>query len=161
VAELLPFPSDDVPLSPDGAALARGVLRLFHDLGYSALLEFPLGIGRRADVAGIRRDGTVAIAEVKSCLADYRTDKKWADYVGFCDLFYFAVPRDFPRDVLPADTGLIIADRFGGQVARPAPASAPLAAARRKALTLRFARTAAYRLSAAHDPGVPLVQDLD
>jgi hypothetical protein len=97
MAEVLPFPNDDAALSPDGLALARGVARLFHDLGYGALLEFPLGIGRRVDVAGIRRDGTVAIAEVKSSLADFRADKKWTDYLGFCDVFYFAVPKGFPR----------------------------------------------------------------
>ena len=163
MAELLPFPNDEAVLSPDGMALARGVARLFHDLGYCALLEFPLGIGRRVDVAGIRRDGTVAIAEVKSSLADFRADKKWTEYLGFCDVFYFAVPETFPRDVLPADTGLIIADRFGGQVLRPAPPprGAPLAAARRKTLTLRFARAAAFRLSSAYDPSLPLIQDVE
>ncbi len=159
--ESLPFPNDEAPLSPDGMALARGVARLFHDMGYCALLEFPLGIGRRVDVAGLRRDGTVAIAEVKSSLADFRADKKWTEYLGFCDVFYFAVPETFPRDVLPADTGLIIADRFGGQVLRAAPSTLPIAAARRKALTLRFARAAAFRLSSTYDPSLPLVQDVE
>ena len=163
--ELLPFPNDQAVLSPDGVALARGVARLFHDVGYCALVEFPLGIGRRVDVAGIRRDGTVAIAEVKSSLADFRADKKWTEYLDFCDVFYFAVPETFPRAVLPADSGLIIADRFGGQVLRPAPSTppsgAPLAAARRKALTLRFARAAAFRLSSAYDPSLPLIQDVE
>jgi hypothetical protein len=28
-------------------------------------------------------------------------------------------------------------------------------------LTLRFARTAAFRLSASHDPGLPLLQDVE
>ncbi len=162
MAQLLPLPvePESIP-SPDGAALARGVARVFHDLGYSVLLEFPLGIARRVDVMGLARDGRMAVAEVKSCLADFRADRKWTEYLAFCDAFYFAVPETFPRAVLPADSGLIIADRFGGQVVRPAVAARPIAAARRKALTLRFARTAAFRLSNTFDPGLPLVQDLE
>jgi hypothetical protein len=158
MAELLPFPSDG--RTRDGVAIARGVARLFQNLGFSALVEFPLGIGRRVDVAGLRRDGSVAVAEVKSCLADFRADKKWHEYLDFCDAFYFAVPEGFPVEVLPPDTGLIIADQFGGSVVRPGPRP-KLSAARRKALTLRFARCAAYRLSHAHDPSLPAVQDLD
>lgn len=162
MAELLPFPvAPSESLSPDGIALARGVARVFHDQGYSVLVEFPLGIGRRVDVMGLARDGRVAVAEVKSSLADFRADKKWHEYLEFCDAFYFAVPETFPREVLPAGSGLIIADRFGGQIVRPAAACKPIAAARRKALTLRFARTAAFRLRSASDPSLPLVQEVD
>ena len=155
MAELLPFPAQDAggELSRDGAIIARGVARLFQNLGFSALVEFPLGIGRRVDVAGLRRDGTVAVAEVKSCLADFRADKKWHEYLDFCDVFY-------PQDALPPDAGLIVADQFGGSIVRPGPRP-KLPTARRKALTLRFARCAAYRLRFANDPGLPVVQDLD
>ena len=160
MAELLPFPGEGSPDTLDGVAIARGVARLFQNLGFSALVEFPLGIGRRVDVAGLRRDGSFAVAEVKSSLADFRADKKWPEYLDFCDAFYFAVPAGFPVEVLPRDMGLIVADQFGGSVVRPGPRP-KLAPARRKALTLRFARCAAFRLSHAHDPGLPVVQDLD
>jgi hypothetical protein len=46
--------------------------------------------------------------------------------------------------VLPDEPGLIVADGFGGAVVRDAPAT-PLAPARRKALTLAFARLGALR----------------
>lgn len=59
-------------------------------------------------------------------------------------------PR-FPSDIIPLDTGLIIADRYGGEIARAAP-SAALQPQRRKAMHLRFARAAALRLAAAIDP---------
>jgi hypothetical protein len=62
----------------------------------------------------------------------------------FCDRFYFGVTEDFPRDLIPEDAGLIVADGFGGAVVREAPRT-PLAPARRKALTLAFARLAAMR----------------
>jgi hypothetical protein len=88
--------------------------------------------------------GEIAIAEVKSGLDDYRTDRKWAEYAPFCDAFYFAVDADFPRHILADGPGLIVADAFGGAVLVEPPV-VPLAPARRKALTLTFARLAAAR----------------
>lgn len=143
--------TEDVSAPPDGPALARGAARLLVDLGYSVLTEFSLASGRRADIAGLHRDGGFAIVEVKSSLADFRADRKWPEYRAYCDRFYFAVPEIFPADVLPDDTGLIVADAFGGAVVREA-AHTPLHASRRKALTLRFARKAAHRLAAHTDP---------
>ena len=46
---------------------------------------------------------------------------------------------------------MIVADPFGGSILREAP-EAPLAAGRRRALTLRFARIAASRLARLVDP---------
>ena len=43
----------------------------------------------------------------------------------------------FPVELLPPDTGLILADRYGGEIVRPAPQTR-LAPARRKAMTLRL-----------------------
>ena len=51
---------------------------------------------------------------------------------------------EFPSDILPDHPGLIIADGFGGAVVREAPVSL-LAPARRKALTIAFARLGAMR----------------
>jgi hypothetical protein len=119
--------------------------------GLASLAEVALANGRRADLAGISRSGEVWIVEVKSSLEDFRSDGKWPEYRDFCDRLYFAVALDFPREVLPPETGLIIADRYGGEIVRPAPEHR-LAGARRKAMTLRLARIAAMRLQAAIDP---------
>ncbi|MGH6904593.1 MAG: MmcB family DNA repair protein, partial [Geminicoccaceae bacterium] len=78
-------------------------------------------------------------------------DRKWYRYLDYCDRFYFAVASDFPRHLLPADAGLIVADRFGGEIVRGAPIRA-LAPARRKAMLIRFGRAAASRLRALLDP---------
>ena len=83
----------------------------------------------------------------------FLADRKWQAYLGFCDRFYFAVDRDFPAALLPAGEGLIVADRFAGEIVREAPLR-PLNAARRKAMLLRFARLAATRLHALSNPGV-------
>src|SRR5580692_12361352 len=97
-------------------AVTRGAARLFVALGYAPLAEVSLPNGRRADLMAIGPRGEIAIAEVKSGFDDYRTDRKWAEYAPFCDVFYFAVDADFPRHVLPEGPGLIVADGFGGAV---------------------------------------------
>ncbi len=144
----------NTPPNLDAAAIARGVIRLFGDLGYVGVTELTLANGRRADVAGLSASGDVAIAEVKSSVADFRADAKWPDYLPFCDVFYFAVAEGFPLDLIPDEAGLIVADGFGGAVLRPPPETR-LAAARRKAVTLRFARLAAQRLMRLDDGAQP------
>ena len=130
------------------SAVTRGAARLFVALGYAPLLEVGLPNGRRADIMALGPRGQIAVAEVKSGLEDFRTDRKWGEYLPFCDAFYFAVAPEFPRQILPEEPGLIVADGFDGAVLREAPA-APLVGARRKALTLAFARLAAGRALAA------------
>lgn len=125
-------------------AVTRGAARLFEALGYAPLLEVGLPNGRRADIMALGPRGQIAIAEVKSGLEDFRVDLKWPEYLPYCDAFYFAVAPEFPRDILPDGPGLIIADGFGGAVFQEAPPTL-LAPARRKALTLAFARLAAFR----------------
>jgi len=128
-------------------SLTRGVVRLFIALGLSPLVEFKLANGRRVDVAGLDRKGRLTVAEVKSCRADFECDGKWTDYLGFCDYFYFAVDPTFPAEILPPPEGLILADAYGATINRPAEERV-MAPARRKAVTLRFARQAARRVCA-------------
>ena len=125
-------------------SVTRGAARLMVDMGYAPLLEVGLPNGRRADVMAMGPRGDIVICEVKSGIEDYRVDRKWGEYGPYCDAFYFAVAPEFPAGVLPGEPGLIVADGFGGAVVREAP-PAPLAPARRKALTLAFARLGALR----------------
>jgi hypothetical protein len=144
-----------LPLSGDAiaAGIWRGAARRLVDEGHAVLAELPLGNGRRADLVAIDRAATITIVEVKSGRADFLADRKWQAYLGFCDRFYFAIDRDFPAALLPPGEGLIVADRFAGEIVREAPLR-PLDAARRKAVLLRFARLAATRLHALSNPGV-------
>lgn len=128
------------------ADVARGVSRLLLQTGYSPILEFTLANGRRLDVAALGGDGTIAGVEIKVAIPDLRGDMKWPDYLDFCELFYFAIPPDFPEELVPETTGLIVADRYGGAIVRPSPI-AQIHASRRKAVTLRFAKVAADRLA--------------
>jgi len=133
--------------------LARGVLRLLSDMGYEGSTEVHLANGRRADVLAADRKGRIVIVEIKTSTEDFRADKKWHDYLEYCDGFYFGVPAEFPVDMLPGDQGLMIADRFGGSVVRHG-AETRIAAARRKVLILRLARITARRLRDIQDPRV-------
>jgi len=130
------------------SAVTRGAARLLLALNYAPLLEVSLPNGRRADIMALGPRGEISIVEVKSGLEDFRTDKKWGDYGPYCDAFYFAVAPEFPRQALPEEPGLIVADAFDGALLREAP-RAPLSAPRRKAITLAFARLAALRPSFA------------
>ena len=143
----------------DGTAIAvaRGTLRLFvrHDM--SGILEVPLPNGRRADIMALDSAGRITIVEIKCSRADLLADMKWPEYFDFCDRFFWAVPAGFDLSPFDSDalwpdrTGLIVADQYDAELLRPAPIE-PLAAARRKAETLRFARRAARRLTAIADP---------
>ncbi len=139
--------------------VARGVARMFHRLDLYGICEAPLPNGRRADLMAICGKGLLTIVEIKVSKADLLGDRKWPDYLDYCDRFYWAVPTGFALDPFDRDAfgpdraGLIVADRYDAAVIREAPCR-PLAAARRKAETLRFARRAARRLSGDLDPGL-------
>lgn len=132
--------------SQTAADVARGVSRLLMQEGFSPILEFTLGNGRRLDVAALGPDGTMLGVEIKVALADLRGDTKWPDYLEFCEHFYFAIPPDFPDHHVPDGTGLIVADRYGGAIVRPSPGW-KIHPSRRKAVTLSFAKVAAERLA--------------
>lgn len=127
--------------------------RWLADLGAASLPEFTLASGRRADVIALFPDGSLTIVEIKSCAADFRADRKWTEYRDHCDRFFFAVDERFPCDLLPPETGLIVADAYGAAEQCVAQHH-PLNAARRKAVLLRFARQAAMTLHALHDPAM-------
>jgi len=137
-----------IPLASD---VARGVHRMLLAENYCPMREFSLSNNRRLDVAALGPDGSFIGVEIKVSVADLRADDKWPDYLGFCDFFFFAVPPEFPQTLVPGAHGLIVADRYGGAMIRPAVRSA-LNASRRRALTLRFARCSAERLARVHDP---------
>jgi hypothetical protein len=129
-------------------AVTRGAARLLMALGHAPLLEVCLPNGRRADIMALGPRGQIAVVEVKSGVEDFRTDRKWRDYLAYCDAFFFAVAPEFPRDILPEEPGLIVADAFDGAVLREAP-QVLLSGARRKALTVAFGRLAAMRAMGA------------
>lgn len=147
--------ADEPPIAAD---VARGVTRLFCRQDLFAVCEMPLPNGRRADLMAIDGKGSFTIVEIKVAKADLLGDGKWTDYLDYCDRFFWAVPQPLAHLLeeerfLPGDAGLLVADRYDAAVMREC-STRPLAPARRKAETLRFARRAARRLSAQIDPSL-------
>ncbi|WP_109467458.1 MmcB family DNA repair protein [Albibacillus kandeliae] len=142
-------------LLPDvrpGQLLARGVARLLHGHGFVSVEELVPARGLRVDVMGLGPKGEIWVVECKSCRADFQSDAKWQGYLEWCDRYFWAVDQDFPTDLLPEGTGLIIADAYDAEIIRMAPET-KLAPARRKVMVQKFATHAARRLHALRDPG--------
>lgn len=142
----------------------RGVCRWLVRAGVMPITEASLGCGRRADVMGLDSAGRLTLVEIKVSLADLRGDAKWPEYLEWCDRFFWAVPHPLAASLseerfAPARTGILVADRFDAAQLREAP-WAPIAAARRKAQTLRFARTAAIRLALLADSEILIAAEV-
>lgn len=157
----LSIPTEDCLADAPVAAqeVARGTTRLFFRQDLFAMCEVPLPNARRADMMAICPRGLLTIVEIKVSKADLLGDHKWPDYLDYCDRFFWAVPAGFDlglfdREALgPEVSGLIVADRYDAAVVREAPLR-KLAAGRRKAETLRFARRAARRLAGDQETGL-------
>jgi hypothetical protein len=134
-----------------GQVLARGVARALRSYGFVSIEEFVPTRGLRVDLIGLGPKGEIWVIECKSSRADFQSDSKWQGYLPYCDRYFWAVDADFPTELLPAETGLMIADGYGGEIIRMGP-EAKLPAARRKMLTHKFASDAARRLLSLRDP---------
>ena len=142
-------------------AVARGVSRLFLRNQIMVQPEVSLRNNRRADLMGLTIKGEIIIVEIKCARADLLGDQKWPEYLDYCDRFFWAVPAGFDIAPLRGDAfmperaGLIIADAYDAEIARPA-ALVPVAPARRKTETQRLARLAMRRLMGISDPDLIL-----
>ncbi len=134
-----------------GQRLARGVARALQGLDFVSVEELVPTAGLRVDLMALGPKGEVWVIECKSGRMDYVTDRKWQGYLEWCDRFFWAVDADFPTDLLPDRSGLILADAYDAEIIRMGPLS-PLAPARRKMMVQKFARQAALRLQGLRDP---------
>ncbi len=138
-----------------GQILARGVCRHLASHGFACVEELVPATGLRVDVMGLGPRDEIWVVECKSSRADFMADAKWRGYLEWCDRFFWAVDGDFPTELLPGDTGLLIADGYDAEIIAMGPET-KLAAARRKVMIRKFAFHAARRLHALRDPGLPL-----
>ena len=134
-----------------GQLLARGVSRHMAAQGFACLEEFVPARGLRVDVIALGPKGEIWVIECKSSRADFQSDHKWDGYLAWCDRFFWAVDTEFPVELLPDGTGLLIADPYDAEIVRMAPED-KLAPARRKKMIQKFATDAARRLQALRDP---------
>ena len=135
-----------------GQLLARGVCRLLASHGFAVIEEFTPERGKRVDVMALGPKGEIWVVECKSSRAAFTSDSKWQGYLEWCDRYFWAVDEAFPTELLPDDSGLIIADSYDAEIIRMAPED-KLSGARRKSLVQKFATHAARRLHLLRDPG--------
>ncbi len=143
------FPDDKTMQA--GQLLARGVCRHMRSLNFASIEELVPTRGLRVDVMALGPKGEIWVIECKSSRADFQSDHKWQGYLEWCDRFFWAVDGDFPTELLPEDTGLILADAYDAEIVRMGPED-KLAGARRKVMVQKFATTAARRLQLYRDP---------
>lgn len=141
----------DESLLQPGQLLARGVCRHLSTHGMVTVEELVPSSGLRVDVMALSPKDEVWVIECKSSRVDFQTDNKWQGYLEWCDRYFWAVDADFPTELLPQETGLIIADQYDAEIIRPAPLD-KMAAARRKVMIRKFAFHAARRLQDYRDP---------
>jgi hypothetical protein len=122
--------ADALPAAQD---VARGITRLFFRQDLFALCEVPLPNGRRADMMAVDAHGMLTIVEIKVSRADLLGDRKWPDYLDYCDRFFWAVPAGFPLDLFegellqPGTCGLIVAKQRSGSCRPPGGGPKPCA----------------------------------
>lgn len=145
----------DLPVT--SADVARGSCRLLWLQGWFALTEVTLADGHRADIMAISPKGEILIVEIKVSAADLKGDRKWHHYRDYADRFAWAVPPHLAGHLeearfAPESCGLLVADRHEALWVRDA-CENRLAPARRKAVTLMFARSGAQRALRTADAG--------
>ncbi|WOI57072.1 MmcB family DNA repair protein [Palleronia sp. LCG004] len=142
-------------LAKPGQILARGVSRHLAGHGFACVEELVPSRGLRVDVMALGPKDEIWVVECKSSRADFMSDGKWQGYLEWCDRFFWAVDPDFPVEILPEGTGLIIADGYDAEIVSTGPESR-LAPARRKVVIRKFAFHAARRLHLLRDPGLAI-----
>ncbi|SFA94677.1 hypothetical protein SAMN05421688_1764 [Poseidonocella pacifica] len=134
-----------------GQRLARGTARHLLGHGFVTIEEFVPARGLRVDLMALGPKGEIWIVECKSSRADFVSDAKWSGYLEWCDRYFWSVDAAFPTELLPEETGLILADDYDAEILRMGP-EAKLAPGRKKKLLGMFARHAARRLQVLRDP---------
>jgi hypothetical protein len=138
-------------VSKNLSKISRGVMRHFAQIGLSSLSEFSPTRGLRVDIVALGPSDEIWIVECKSGKNDFKSDNKWHNYLDWCDRYFWAVDAEFPIDILPYDTGLIIADPYDASILREAPLN-KVSVVRRKKLIKSIAKSACNRLLVHIDP---------
>ena len=75
--------------------ILQNTMRFLSAKGYRVLSEFALPNKKRVDIIGINLKKEIVIVEVKSNKNGIKLDKKWKNYLNYCNYFYFACSEKF------------------------------------------------------------------
>ena len=70
--------------------ISQKTMQFLSSKGYKVLSEFALPNKKRVDIIAINSKKEIIIVEVKSKKSEVKTDKKWKNYLNYCNYFYFA-----------------------------------------------------------------------
>lgn len=89
--------------------------------GYSSHSEVGLcAWGKlRADVLALNTKGKIVLCEIKSCLRDYTSDRKWHKYAEYADKAYFVVSYKTYKSFRPEHIAQIKSSGYGLLVLSP------------------------------------------
>lgn len=109
----LPMPSTYKLVKPSVTELRDVVTNYFTEK--CMVVNHELGLCRggrfRADVTALSMKGELTIVEIKSSVADFRSDKKWHNYLQYCNRLYFCMNAAVYRkvaDKIPKGVGVIL-----------------------------------------------------
>lgn len=105
-------------------ALKKASAFMFFRYRYSMAYEVGLQSWgtRRADVIGNKISGDLVLIEVKSSVADFKSDAKWHEYLKFADRVYLAFTVDVARKInkdkelmsrIPSRVGVLVLSEYG------------------------------------------------
>ncbi len=86
--------------------------------GMQPIREYQLPNGRRLDVAAIGKYGRLLGVEIKTTESDFNRDRKWADVMSQCFIFYFAVPLGFNVQIIHPGIRLFLCEGVYAWVGR-------------------------------------------
>ncbi|WP_456364495.1 MmcB family DNA repair protein [Priestia aryabhattai] len=80
------------------AEIQNKVGRWLFSQGYTGVgFEVTFPNGRRGDVVAFNDDKKIIMVEVKASKSDFTGDRKWQDYLEYCDEFYFCSDQDLTQ----------------------------------------------------------------
>ena len=75
--------------------------------GYKVITEFALPNKKRVDIIALNLKKEILIIEVKSNTRDIKLDKKWKNYLKYCNYFYFACSEKLKNHNFSKNIGII------------------------------------------------------
>ena len=88
--------------------ILQNTMRFLSGKGYRVLSEFALPNKKRVDIIGINLKKEIIIVEVKSNKNGIKLDKKWKNYLSYCNYFYFACSDKLKKFKFSNSVGIIL-----------------------------------------------------
>ena len=127
-------------------------MRFLSTKGYKVLTEFALPNKKRVDIIGINLKKEIVIVEVKSNKIGVKLDKKWKNYLNYCNYFYFACNDKLKDFHFSENIGIIQNNSDNIKIIRK-PKYKKISENKKKQLIFKIALSAASKFHRLIDPG--------